>query len=69
MTHPDITSAVAAAQRADLLRVAGRNSSHVLHQEGRRRRARLASWLKAQLHHPTAPAGVPNAPRAAWGAR
>jgi hypothetical protein len=69
MTHPDITSAVAAAHRADLLRAAGRSTTHVLRQEGGRRRARLASWLKAQLHHPTAPAGVSNAPRAAWGAR
>jgi hypothetical protein len=69
MTHPDITSAVAAAYRADLLRAAARRTPYVLQQEGHRRRARLASWLKAQLHHPTAPAGVANAPRAAGGAR
>jgi hypothetical protein len=69
MTHPDITQAVAAAHRADLLRAAARKTPYVVREEGRRRRARLASWLKAQLHHPTAPAGVPNAPRTAWGSR
>jgi hypothetical protein len=69
MTHPDITQAVAAAHRDDLLRLAQRRTSAVVHREGQRRRARLAAWLKGQLHQPTPPAGVPNAPRAAWGAR
>lgn len=68
MTHPDITAAVAAAHRADLLRAAGFGRPTIVRQEGRRRRARLSSWLKAQLHHPTAPA-VPNVPRAVCGNR
>ena len=69
MTHPDIAQAVAEAHRADLLRAAGRKTTTVVRREGQRRRARLSSWLKAQLHQPTAPAGVPNAPRAAWTTR
>ncbi|HET7530232.1 MAG TPA: hypothetical protein VFJ98_04655 [Mycobacteriales bacterium] len=69
MTHPDITAAVAAAHRADLVRAAQRRTGLVVHREASRRRARLADWLKAQLHHPTAPAGVVNAPRTAWECR
>jgi hypothetical protein len=69
MTHPDITAAVAAAHRADLMRAAQRHTGSVVQREARRKRARLAAWVKAQLHHPTAPAGVPNAPRAAWECR
>ena len=68
MTHPIVLEALAGARRADLLRAAGRRGG-VLPPEGRRRRARLAAWLKAQLHHPTPPAGVTNAPRTAWVAR
>jgi len=66
MTHPIVLEALADARRSDLLRAADRA---VLPREARRRRARLASWLKAQLRHPTPPAGVVNAPRSAWAAR
>ena len=69
MTHPIVLEALADARRGDLLRAAGRNRGAVLPREARRRRARLASWLKGQLRPPTPPAGVVNAPRSAWAAR
>ena len=59
MTHPIVLEAVAKAHRDDLLRAAARSGS-VATREQRRRRIRLASWLKAQLHHPT-PAKLPRA--------
>ena len=65
MTHPIVLEAVANARRDDMLRAAARNRGAVLAGEQRRRRIRLASWLKAQLHHPTPAAGVVNVPRAA----
>jgi len=68
MIHADLAQAVAAAQREDMLRSAAHRSAVVVRRGRRRRTARLASWLKAQLHHPTPPAGVPNAPRCAWDA-
>jgi hypothetical protein len=61
--------ALATAHRDDLLRAAQPWRGTLVCREASRRRVRLASWLKAQLRHPTPPAGVPNAPRAAWNTR
>jgi len=68
MTHPIMLEALAGARHDDYLRAA-QGCGVVLTRESRRRRARLTAWLKAQLHHPTAPAGGSNAPCAAWGSR
>jgi hypothetical protein len=65
MTHPIVLEALADARRNDLLRAAARTRGVVPAGEQRRRRVRLASWLKAQLHHPTPAAGVVTIPRCA----
>jgi hypothetical protein len=63
MTHPIVLEALADAHRNDLVRAADRNHGVVVPRAARRRRFRLASWIKAQLHHPTPAAGVVNVPR------
>jgi hypothetical protein len=62
MTHPIMLEALAGARQADMRRRADRGCGVVLERESRRRRARLAAWLKGQLR-PTAPAGVTGAAR------
>jgi hypothetical protein len=66
MTHPIVLEALADAHRSDLVRAANRNHGVVAPRAARRRRIRLATWLKAQLHRPSRPApaaGVANVPR------